>query len=618
MSRKLPKRIRRILERSQLFSKKLPTGDTEDELAFRKMRNRYDSEIRRWNIRKQATVLVVALKNRNVRFTYMGHRRRNKPYAFSPKDGNGEPSSDSMVVSEVYSEHYAGLYSALAPSSYPSLSRRIYERPLSKLVFTAFAVLRTIQRTSSRITRIDFQILHGDYVRPLLEYANQVVQSGRKKGVILIERVQRAATNVVAGLKTVEYETRLEVCDPFSLEYRRLRGDLILTYALFEQGLANRVFTVDPANTRRGHGERQPLNDRNKNDPGNLGESLDPVYQSVNKQQTNMVFGSKKKKGGAQKIELKKDIGILKGVGIVVGIIVGSGIFLSPVGVLRITNSVGLSFIMWIVTGLFSTLGAIVYAELGVTLPRSGVPVVTLCFVNCYRVTWATKLSVVFTVGKVFALLLVIGFGFAYLAKGNVESFNDSFENSATSPGALASAFYQGFWSYAAWNYLNFLTGEMKNPARNLPIVILLSLSLVTVIYVLANVAYLAVLSPYEILNSDAVAVTMANRCMGVMAWIMPVFVAASVFGSINGEVLSMSRLCFTGAEEGHMPSILSMVSVTNLTPIPSVLAMISDKFEAFGSVIVKVDRLNKSASSTDQICFIHILPVWYYPETTI
>ncbi|GAA57922.1 hypothetical protein CLF_113352 [Clonorchis sinensis] len=80
----------------------------------------------------------------------------------------------------------------------------------------------------------------------------------------------------------MDYETRLVVLDLFPLEYRRLRGDLILTYALFEQGLANRFFTVDPANTRRGHGERQLLNDKNKTDPGNLGESLDPVYQSVN------------------------------------------------------------------------------------------------------------------------------------------------------------------------------------------------------------------------------------------------------------------------------------------------------------------------------------------------
>ncbi|GAA57660.1 hypothetical protein CLF_113037 [Clonorchis sinensis] len=139
-----------------------------------------------------------------------------------------------------------------------------------------------IRRTFSRITRTDFQILYGAYVRPLLEYANSVIYSGRTNDVILIERVQRAATKVVAGLKSMDYETRLAVLDLFPSEYRRLRDDLILTYALFEQGLVNRFFTVDPANTRRGHGEQQPLSDKNKTDPGNLGESLNPVYQSAN------------------------------------------------------------------------------------------------------------------------------------------------------------------------------------------------------------------------------------------------------------------------------------------------------------------------------------------------
>ncbi|GAA55302.1 hypothetical protein CLF_107549 [Clonorchis sinensis] len=101
----------------------------------------------------------------------------------------------------------------------------------------AFAVLRIIRRTFSRITHMDFQIFYGAFVRTLLEYANQ-----------------RAATKMVTGRKSVDYETRLVVLDLFPLEYRRLRGDLTLTYALFEQGLANRVLTGDPANTRRGHG----------------------------------------------------------------------------------------------------------------------------------------------------------------------------------------------------------------------------------------------------------------------------------------------------------------------------------------------------------------------------
>ncbi|GAA51912.1 hypothetical protein CLF_107005, partial [Clonorchis sinensis] len=90
MSRKLPKRIRRLLEkRSQLFFKMLNTGDTEDQLAFRKMQNRCKSEIRQWNIRKRP------------------------PFRNSP-----------------------GLYSVPASSSHATLSRRSYVRPLTDLVFT--------------------------------------------------------------------------------------------------------------------------------------------------------------------------------------------------------------------------------------------------------------------------------------------------------------------------------------------------------------------------------------------------------------------------------------------------------------------------------------------------
>ncbi|CAH8287863.1 unnamed protein product, partial [Schistosoma intercalatum] len=272
-----------------------------------------------------------------------------------------------------------------------------------------------------------------------------------------------------------------------------------------------------------------------------------------------------KSSNAAESVTLKKEVSVLQGVSIVVGVIIGSGIFVSPVGVLKHTKSVGLSFIMWTITGLFSALGAIVYAELGVTIPRSGgeyiyilqtfgpllaflsfwitfvvigsascaanalifaqyilrpvymdcvtppiairtvavLGLLLLCFVHCFSVKLATKVAVVFTACKVIALLIIIGFGLYYLGKGNVESFKDPFEDSEKSPGELALGFYQGFWAFSGWNYLNFLTGEVKNPGRTLPIVIILSLTTVTLIYILTNVAYLAVLSPLEVLASE-------------------------------------------------------------------------------------------------------------------
>ncbi|GAA55466.1 hypothetical protein CLF_108039 [Clonorchis sinensis] len=86
----------------------------------------------------------------------------------------------------------------------------------------AFAVLRMIRRPLYLNTRADLQMLYGAYARPLLEHAKPVVYSGRTKDVILTERVLRAAKKMVAGLKSIDYKTRLAVLDLFHLEFFRL------------------------------------------------------------------------------------------------------------------------------------------------------------------------------------------------------------------------------------------------------------------------------------------------------------------------------------------------------------------------------------------------------------
>lgn len=114
---------------------------------------------------------------------------------------------------------------------------------------------------------------------------------------------------------------------------------------------------------------------------------------------------------------------------------------------------------------------------------------------------------------------------------------------------------------------------------RDLPRAIGLGLFLVTLLYMLTNVAYLAVLSPHEMLEaaagSSAVAVVFSQRAMPWLTVLMPLFVGASVFGSINGEAMSMSRLTYTGAREGHMPVLLAMLHYRNLTPIPAILVLV-------------------------------------------
>ncbi|XP_007258116.3 large neutral amino acids transporter small subunit 2 [Astyanax mexicanus] len=336
-------------------------------------------------------------------------------------------------------------------------------------------------------------------------------------------------------------------------------------------------------------------------------------------------------------VALKKEIGLLSACGIIVGNIIGSGIFVSPKGVLENASSVGLALIIWISTGVITAIGALCYAELGVTIPKSGgdysyvkdifgglagflrlwiallviyptnqavisltfsnyvlQPLFPTCFatesglrllaavclllltwVNCFSVRWATRVQDIFTAGKLLALGLIIIMGIVQICKGNYywlepahafEPFQDY------DVGRIALAFLQGSFAYGGWNFLNYVTEELIDPYRNLPRAIFISIPLVTFVYVFANVAYITAMSPTELLASNAVAVTFGEKLLGVMSWIMPISVALSTFGGINGSLFTSSRMFFAGAREGHLPRLLAMIHVNRFTPIPALL----------------------------------------------
>jgi len=187
-------------------------------------------------------------------------------------------------------------------------------------------------------------------------------------------------------------------------------------------------------------------------------------------------------------------------------------------------------------------------------------------------VKWATLVQDVFTYAKLLALFNIIITGFVQLGYGQTQYF--TFEKTETDITKIALSFYSGLFAYNGWNYLNFVIEELKDPVKNLPRAIAISCILVTFVYVMANVAFFTTLSPGEVLQAEAVAVSFADRLYGSMAWIIPVFVAMSTFGAVNGVLLTSSRLFYAGAIEGQMPEILTMIQITRLTPTPAVIVM--------------------------------------------
>ncbi|XP_066936718.1 b(0,+)-type amino acid transporter 1-like isoform X3 [Clytia hemisphaerica] len=198
--------------------------------------------------------------------------------------------------------------------------------------------------------------------------------------------------------------------------------------------------------------------------------------------------------------------------------------------------------------------------------------IAVILIVNCLSVKWATLMQVFFTAAKMIAIVMLIITGFVRLGQGHDEHFKNAFNGTNTGISDIGYAFYGGLWAYDGWNNLNYVTEELKNPIRDLPLAIMIGIPLVTGCYVMVNVAYLTVMSASQIATEKAVAVTLGYDIYGTMAWVIPLLVACSTFGAANGSAFTSGRLVYVSAREGHMPRLLAMVHKKRHTPLPALI----------------------------------------------
>jgi APA family basic amino acid/polyamine antiporter len=306
------------------------------------------------------------------------------------------------------------------------------------------------------------------------------------------------------------------------------------------------------------------------------------------------------------KHDLPRRLGLIDATAIVIGIVIGSGIFVLPNLIARNLPSPGAILSVWIISGVLSFFGALAYAELGAMMPETGGQYVYVR--EAYGPMWAfvcgwtfmlavlaggsAWLAVTFSIyagyfvpltpvlGKVLSIALIAALSavnyigvregawvqrtFTYLKVAALVVLIAAGYLSSRSPGSTGSApaapitaaqfgvaMMACLMAYNGWSYVSFVAGEVRDPRRNLLRSLVIGMTIVGLLYVFANAAYLRQMTVGEIAAGQRPGAEMATRTMGAIGG---AFVSASVLlsiiGAVNGCVLTAARLPFAQAQD--------------------------------------------------------------------
>lgn len=324
--------------------------------------------------------------------------------------------------------------------------------------------------------------------------------------------------------------------------------------------------------------------------------------------------------------KLPTTIGLFSAFLLLVGSVIGSGVFLVAAEIAQSLSSPAQAILVWIVAGLISLAGALIFAELGALYPVAGGqyvflqkayhPIVGFLFgwtlvlviqtgsIAAVAVGFARFFSHLVELGphglKLTASILIVVltlFNFMGLRRGlwlldSVTSLkiialvalggacvllplhsHEPIVRSVSKPSSFEAAAFgvaliAAFWSYDGWANLSFVASEVKKPERNLPLATLMGISCVTTLYALVNWGYYRVLSVEQIAHSSFVADDAAHRVLGAGGgrW-LTFLVILSALGCVNAQILSGARVLYAMGADGSLPSFVSRIGKKSHSP---------------------------------------------------
>jgi basic amino acid/polyamine antiporter, APA family len=327
---------------------------------------------------------------------------------------------------------------------------------------------------------------------------------------------------------------------------------------------------------------------------------------------------------------LPRVIGGAGSTALVVGTVIGSGIFLVPHNVALEVGSVRSMLLVWVVGGALALAGALSLAELGAAMPEAGgvyvylreaygqlpaflygwgmllviesgsVATLAVAFgiyagsllpltpldeklIGCGVVALLTAVNIVgaregsavqtaFTAAKLLGLMTIMGFAVLVRGAGHPARVANVV-SSHTSLSSFGVALVGVLWAYEGWHMLSFSAGEVRNPGRLLPRSYFIGMLIVVTAYLGANLAYVRVLSLPTLIEHQRVAArameVLAGR--GGMAFVSGL-ILCSIFGAINGNMLAGPRAYFAMARDGLFFPSVGRIHSRYYTPAVAIL----------------------------------------------
>jgi basic amino acid/polyamine antiporter, APA family len=207
--------------------------------------------------------------------------------------------------------------------------------------------------------------------------------------------------------------------------------------------------------------------------------------------------------------------------------------------------------------------------------------IVLLTWVNYTGVKKGGMVNNIVTCSKVAGMLLLIILGLTYNHPGSIaEPAVAVKQGMSLTHTALMSAFFgamlSAFWAYDGWINISFVTGEIKNPKRNIPLAIMIGVGSVMLIYVLVNYAYMKVLPLSRLASvgtNNIGAMVVAETILGKIGKVfMGALIMVSSFGSLNGMIMAHTRVYYRMAQEGYFFKQAAKVHPKHRTPYVSLI----------------------------------------------